>query len=70
MDYAIEILNTRRRDHLAAASGLEAKIGGRDGPGYEAELDSVRHHRVRAEELERAIAVLRKNAHIVNAEDA
>lgn len=60
MDKAINILDKRRRDLLGAANSLELRMGEMLDPHTEATVDQVRAMRVEAEEMQRAIAVLRE----------
>lgn len=68
MRYAVELLEKRRRDHLATANALELKMGEMLEPNTEASVDVIRGHRVRAEELKRAVAVLNASD-VVSIED-
>ena len=67
MNYSIQILEVRRRDHIATANALELRIGEMLDPNSEAAIDRVRTHRLHAEELARAILLLRQS-NVVNIE--
>jgi hypothetical protein len=69
MKYPIEILQQRRRDHIATANALELKMADMLDPNTDAAIDNVRKHRLKAEELQRAIIVLDRN-NVTNIEDA
>lgn len=68
MKYAIEILDKQRRDHLATANAIELRMAKMLDPHTEATADTVRKHRLQAEELQKAIAVL-GSSDVVNIED-
>lgn len=60
MIYAIKLLDRVRRDHLATANELEMRMGQMLDPHTEAAVDTIRAHRIKAEELQRAIVRLSK----------
>jgi len=68
MKYAIDLLDKCRRDHIATANALELKMGEMLDPHTEASIDRVRKHRLQAEELARAVAVLKASG-VVSIED-
>ncbi len=68
MNYAIQILQKHRRDHIATANALELQMAKMLEPNTEATVDKVREYRLKAEGLQRAIAVL-EQSNIVNIED-
>lgn len=68
MKYSIDLLQRQANDHLATANAIELRMGRMLEPRTEAAVDVVRKHRLRAEELRRAIAIL-KSSNIENIED-
>lgn len=69
MEYTITLLAKHRRDLIATANELEMRMGKMLDPHTEATVDKVRQHRLRAEEIQRAIAILEKNDGVVSIED-
>lgn len=69
MKYTIAVLAKHRRDLIATANARELKMGEMLDPHTEAAIDEVRLYRLRAEELQRAIAVLEASGDVVSIED-
>lgn len=65
MNYPIEILTKLWRDHIATANAMELRMGKMLDPDSEAAVDRVRTHRLKAEELGRAISLL-EQSNVVN----